>query len=212
MSDATRSAPTLPALLDTASKRMNNKSRTIQKVCEALLAGDKEEASSIARAEYPFTGEPSVGRKYKETESTQIFIRDGFVDRYSGERLIFPGALRLLSTLLPKEFPFQTNWKMSECHMVYWELSPTIDHIIPVARGDLDNETNWATTSMLRNSAKSNWTLEELGWRLLPPGDFRVWDGLIGWLMEYIRREPLHLQDRYIKRWYNAAVRAVNAV
>src|SRR5215216_163655 len=191
---------------------MNNKSRTIQKVCEALLAGDQESASSIARAEFPFTGEPPAGRKYKEAESTRIFIRDGFVDRYSGDRLIFPAALRLLSRLLPEEFPFQANWKMSECHIVYWELSPTVDHVVPVAKGGADDETNWVTTSMLRNSAKSNWTLEELGWTLLPPGDLSVWDGLTGWLVEYVSLEPEHLQDARIKRWYNAAVRALNAV
>ena len=191
---------------------MSSKSGTILKICDALLVGDKERAISIARTESPFTGEPSAGRKYKESESTRVFIRDGFIDRYSGERLIFPAALRLLSKLLPEEFPYQSNWKMSECHMVYWELSPTIDHIIPVARGGPDDETNWVTTSMLHNSAKSNWTLEELGWRLFPPGDFREWDGLIGWLVEYIKKEPQHLNDTNIKRWYNAAVRALNAV
>lgn len=24
------------------------------------------------------------------------------------------------------------NWKMSECHLAYWHLLPTIDHIIPI--------------------------------------------------------------------------------
>jgi hypothetical protein len=33
-----------------------------------------------------------------------VFARDGFVDRYSGERLVFPGTLRLLAKLLPNEF------------------------------------------------------------------------------------------------------------
>jgi hypothetical protein len=101
---------------------------------------------------------------------------------------------------------------MSECHIAYWELSPTIDHIVPVARGSADDEMNWITTSMLRNSAKSNWTLEELGWSLLPAGDFNEWDGLIGWFVEYIRHDPTQLAERPIKRWYNAAVRATNAV
>lgn len=51
---------------------------------------------------------------------------------------------------------------MSECHIVYWELFPTIDHIVPVARGGRNSEENWVSTSMLRNSAKFNGTLEEL--------------------------------------------------
>ena len=62
--------------------------------------------------------------------------------------------------------------------MMYWELFPTVDHIVPIARGGIDEESNWVTTSMLRNSMKSNWTLEELDWSLLPTGDLQEWDGL----------------------------------
>ena len=187
---------------------MTNKSETIKRVCEALLIGNKAQAASIARAEYPFEKPPFAGRKYKEFESTRIFKRDGFLDRYSGERLVFPGALRLLSQLLPDEFPFHPNWKMTVSHIVYWELTPTIDHVVPVARGGLDDETNWVTTSMLRNSAKSNWTLKELGWTLLPPGDPRNWDGLTDWFLEYTKNDPVHLQESYIRRWHSAAIRA----
>ena len=41
---------------------------------------------------------------------------------------------------------------MEECHSAYWELVPTIDHIIPIAIGGEDNLSNYATTSMLHNS------------------------------------------------------------
>ena len=61
-----------------------------------------------------------------------VFVRDGFIDRYSGAHLLFPGTIRLVSRLLPSEFPFHSKWKMSETHMIYWELSPTIDHVVPV--------------------------------------------------------------------------------
>jgi len=191
---------------------MNNRSETIKKVCEALRADDMELASSIAREEYPFERPTLAGRRYAELESTQIFVRDGFLDRYSGERLIFPAVLRLISRLLPNEFPAHPNWKMSESHIVYWELFPTVDHMIPVARGGLDDETNWVTTSMLRNSAKSNWTLEELGWTLLPRGDLKQWDGLVGWFLEYVESNPAHLSDPYIRRWHRAAVRVLKAI
>lgn len=128
---------------------MTNKSQTIQKVCDLLLASDRSGASQIAHTEYPFVIQTLAGRKYTELESTGIFIRDGFIDRYSGDRLVFPGVLRLISRLLPQEFPFHPNWKMSECHIAYWELSPTIDHVVPVARGGADDETNWITTLLI---------------------------------------------------------------
>ena len=177
----------------------------LTEICGTLIAGDGARASLIATTEYGYEKHPFSGRKYTEYESTQVFVRDGFLDRYTGGKLVFPGTLRLLSRLMPNEFPAHPNWKMSESHIVYWELFPTVDHVKSVARGGADNEANWVTTSMIRNSTKSNWTLEGLGWQLLPMGDFREWDGLVGWFMKYIEKDPTHLQDAYIKRWHRAA-------
>ena len=153
--------------------------------------------------------------------SLRLSLRAGLTRRLSAPRssfatgsliatrelsLSFRALLRLLSRLLPSEFPFHPNWKMTETHMVYWELFPTVDHIVPIARGGADDETNWATTSMLRNSAKSNWTLEELGWQLVPAGDLREWDGLLTWFVEFLKRNQSHLADKYIRRWHRAAL------
>jgi hypothetical protein len=190
----------------------NSKAQTIKAVCDSLLAGDAQAAGAVARSGYPFAPPQSTGRAYTEAECTAVFIRDGFIDRYSGTQLVFPGTLRLLSRLLPSEFPFHPNWKMTETHMVYWELFPTVDHIVPIARGGADDETNWATTSMLRNSAKSNWTLEELGWQLVPAGDLREWDGLLAWFVEFLKRNQSHLADKYIQRWHRAALEKIHIV
>ena len=95
--------------------------------------------------------------------------------------------------------------------MVYWERFPTVDHVMPVARGGADSEENWVTTSMLRNSAKSNWTLEELGWTVRPIDPSTGWDGLIRWFNEYLRERPEHLTDAYIARWHRAAKATVVA-
>ena len=89
--------------------------------------------------------------------------------------------------------------------MIYWELFPTIDHVVPVAREGADDESNWVSTSMLRNAAKSNWTLEELGWSLVPASDVRQWDGMTGWFIEYLKHDSLWLDDRYIRRWHRVA-------
>jgi hypothetical protein len=187
---------------------MHSKAQTIKAVCDSLLGGDPQTAAETARNGYPFAPAHSTGRVYTEAECTAIFVRDGFIDRYSGVQLIFPGTIRLLSRLLPVEFPFHPNWKMTETHMVYWELFPTVDHLLPVARGGSDDQKNWVTTSMLHNSAKSNCTLAELGWQLLPPGDFKQWDGLLGWFVTYLQQEQSHLSDTYIRRWHRAALAA----
>jgi len=98
----------------------------------------------------------------------------------SGDRLAFPPVLRLLSHLMPEDFPFHPHGKMDKCHIAHWALYPSIDHVVPVARGGGDEESNWVTTSMLRNMAKGQATLEELGWELGPPGCLEDWDGLMG--------------------------------
>ena len=172
----------------------------------ALRQGEMPKAREILRAEYPFLPISSERRRYTEVQSLQVFQRDGFIDRYSGQRLVFPGIFRLLSRLLPEEFPYNLNWKMAETHPAYWEIFPTIDHVLPVARGGPDDEGNWVTTSMLRNAAKANWTLEELGWTLCPVGSLTDWDGLTALFVDFVDVERSVLEDKYLQRWYNAAV------
>jgi hypothetical protein len=184
-----------------------DRSQVIQEASEAIARADINEAAVIVRRDYPFVKPAPSGRKATPTEATRVFLRDGFVDRYDGMRLVFPPVLRLISQILPEEFPFHPNWKMSECHVAFWELSATLDHVVPVARGGRDDETNWVCTSMLRNGVKSNWTLEELGWELLPPGDVDEWDGLLGWFVRFADSHKDFLQHPYLRRWHTAAVR-----
>lgn len=139
----------------------------------------------------------------------RTFLRDGFIDRYSGKRLVFPGTIRLLSLYLPREIPFHPNWKMAETHMSYWELFPTIDHIVPIARGGSDTDSNRVTTSMMRNAAKANWTMEELGWSLHPAGDLRQWNGLMKHFLALVEMDPAPLAEPYVKKWYDLAMEAM---
>jgi hypothetical protein len=188
-----------------------DRSAILAQCCASLSAGNTDSAAETLKRKYPFEPVAAVERKYGELEATRIFCRDGFIDRYSGTRLVFPGTLRLLSLRLPAEFPFHPNWKMSDTHEAFWELSPTVDHVIPVARGGADSEANWVTTSMRRNSAKSNWTLQELGWILQSPGSMTDWDGLLSWFVGEVAKEPTLLQHAHLRRWHKAAVAGLHA-
>jgi hypothetical protein len=190
---------------------MVDKAAVLVDVCDALSGNRPGEAGEILRERYRFVPLANVGRHYSLVQMLRIFRRDGFVDRYSGERLVCVAALRLISKRLPVQFPFQTNWRMDACHIAFWDLAPTIDHIRPVSRGGPDDVDNWATTSMLRNSAKSNFTLEELGWALHPPGDPNLWDGLLGWFIGQARAEPAILNDPYLRQWFNAYRTVISA-
>ena len=177
----------------------------IESVCKKLKQKKPEDAKKIIIKNLKFKPLDNAGRGYTEVEKTKVFLRDGFIDRYSGKKLVYQPVLRILSKEYPEIFPFHKNWKMSECHIAYWELVPTIDHKKPVSRGGEDEYKNWITTSQLGNSAKSNWTLEELGWKLKASGNLKNWDCMLVWFMEYVKENKMQ-KVSYIKNWYNAAL------
>jgi hypothetical protein len=84
--------------------------KVIELVCQALTQGARSEASAIAREQYPFVRSDTASRRYTAYQMTRVFWRDGFTGRYSGERLVFPGTLRVLGAVLPEEFPTHPNW------------------------------------------------------------------------------------------------------
>lgn len=175
-------------------------------VCSSLDQDDHEGARALLRSRFPFTPVAKATRRYTARDCLRVFFRDGFVDRYTGAQLVHPGALRLLSLVLPDEFPFHRNWDTGKTHFAFYELFPTVD-TLPVARGGLDINANWVTTSMMRNSAKAQWTLDELRWSLVPPGDLSLWDGLTGWFVQYLTAHPaLRRENQYIQQWFSATV------
>jgi hypothetical protein len=184
---------------------MAEKSITIADACAALNSGVRDQAISLLKRDYPFAPDPVTKRQYGPLESTRVFVRDGFTDRYTGERLIFPPVLRVISAELPLEFPYHPNWRTDVTHPAYWEVGATVDHLVPVSRGGADDDSNWITTSMARNSAKMNWTLAELGWSLQEPGNFKEWDGLIRWFLEYTKYRPKLIAGASLRQWHRAA-------
>lgn len=184
------------------------KALIIKNLCSLLLDEKKNECDDYANTNYPFANSSVSKRKYSKYEMCKVFLRDGSIDRYSSDKLLFPGLIKLLSIEFPHIFKYHTNWKMTETHTVYWELFPTIDHLIPIARGGQDIESNWITTSMIRNSAKSNWTLEELNWRLHDSGKLDIWDGLTNCFLDLTNKNQLYEKDSYLKAWKVALLRA----
>ena len=158
---------------------------TILEVCHCLSVEDKAEAKNIIEKEYKHCYLQYEKRLMSNIEKLQIYIRDGFIDRYNGKKLLFPNVLRIITAELGNEiFPFHTNWKMTDCHIAYWNYMPTYDHVLPIARGGIDKSENIVTTSQIMNSAKSNFLISELGWKLYEPGRIVEWDGMISWYIK----------------------------
>ena len=182
-----------------------DKSTVISEIVSMLLEGNETAAKTIIRQEYPHTYFELEKRTYTMTQKMNQFIRDGFIDRYTGKRLLNPGILKILSHYFPDEFPYHPHWKMDRTHIAYWELIPTLDHIYPIAKGGQDDEKNWVTTSMKNNSIKSNYTIDEIHWKLYPQGDIADWDGLTSVFLKFVDNDKELLRDGYIKSWYNVS-------
>ena len=179
---------------------------------DLLLSGNTRDAQALIVEHDPFVPTKIQGRNYSEKEKMQVFLRDGFVDRYSGKRLVNPGILKSITYFFPQDFSYHPHWKTTQCHRAYWELLPTVDHIVPIAHGGEDIFENWATTSMLNNSIKSNWTLEELRWDICPAGDLAEWDGLTKKFISLAEATPSILSDPYIRRWYNISKKMIDGI
>jgi hypothetical protein len=116
-----------------------------------------------------------------------------------------------MSHFLPGSFPYHKNGKMAKGHIAFWELLPTIDHIVPVARGGMDTEENWVCCSMISNSIKSNWLLRDLAWRLKEPGSLIDWDGMFFWFIRHVEEYQDLLRISYIKIWFNAGAEVAHS-
>ena len=196
---------------------MESKAGVLFDVCVALQVGDSRSAKETLRSRYPFVPVEKIVRRFSIGKSMDLFMRDGFTDRYTGNRLINPGVLRLLHVVLGDDFPAHPNWKVSETHFAFWELFPTVDHVLPLSRGGCDDESNWVTASMLSNQVKAQWTVDDLGWELHPAGAVKEWDGLSRWLVDYLAANPSVLAEAaephrgYIRRWLTATKAALEA-
>lgn len=116
-----------------------------------------------------------------------------------------PPVLYVLHAINLTVFPATRGWKTELTHPAFNALTATIDHVVPVTLGGADDESNWVTTSMARNFAKNNVTLEEIGWELWHPGKLSDWDGLLGWFADYCTENTKLLSHSAIKKWYAPA-------
>ena len=186
----------------------------IAAACHELGEARIDRARKIISSEYPFDPGQVEADHRKGLTSEQrmrIFARDGFIDRYFGNRLYFAGALRILSFVIPEEFPYHPNWKRTEGHDAYWQLQATIDHVTPLSKGGRHEEENLVTTSQLHNGAKGNRSLKEMiGWKLVHGGRMEDWDGMIKWYIEYIDQNPKWLKNSTLSDYYRMAKRVLD--
>lgn len=76
------------------------KIEVIERAANRLLQHNVAEARRTIETEYPFHKLTAQGRNYTDKEKMAQFVRDGFIDRYSGQKLVNPGILFVDSIMM----------------------------------------------------------------------------------------------------------------
>lgn len=86
--------------------------------------------------------------------------------------------MELLGDVYPDDFPFHPHWRGGQTHPAVLARSPVVDHLDPGSAGGswLDPD-NLVTACWPCNARKADFTLEQLGWELLPVAQ-TDWAGL----------------------------------
>lgn len=89
---------------------MEEKVFILKDIAELLNKNEFAKAEKEIDLKYAFTPVRNTGRKYSTMQKLNTFFRDGFINRYSGDKLVNPGMLRVISKLCPEKFPYHPNW------------------------------------------------------------------------------------------------------
>lgn len=76
----------------------------IEDILEEIKRDNIETGRRIILEEYPFQPTLIHTRQYSEKQKMEQFKRDGFIDRYTGEKLVNPGVLKVISFSILKSF------------------------------------------------------------------------------------------------------------
>lgn len=204
---------------------MVEKWEVVMDACLALSEEGRDSCIEVIRKGYPFDPrarprEVKGGDRHPERDGKadaidcwaddhyakmRVFCRDGFINRFTGEPLIFPAVLRLLSKELPRDFPFQQYWRPEGTHIAYHEMGALVTHLVPLSRGGKKEEENLVTTTMPYLLARTDKTIEESGWRLTWEGFVDEWDGMSTWYVDYVKDNEDLRDVNFLNLWFNAA-------
>ncbi|MGN0350125.1 MAG: hypothetical protein ACI4ES_00610 [Roseburia sp.] len=89
---------------------------------EQLLNGDAACAKSIIQEEYPHCPPAAKEKRhYTEKQKLEQFVKDGFIDRYSGKRLLNSGILKVIFIIFQKNFRISNTGRVPRQHLLIFQ-------------------------------------------------------------------------------------------
>jgi hypothetical protein len=140
------------------SMTISAKSTTIAAVCFGIGKGDYAQATSLLTRDYPFAPDPVSLRKDGAVEFNSC-VRSRWIHRsIYGRTPYCPRSPAFSCSRATDSLSVSFELESRRNSPSIWEMGAIVDHLVPVGRGGADDESNRITTSMARNSAKSNWS------------------------------------------------------
>ena len=220
------------------NSRLEAMVEVVTESCDLLLRDRAAAARELIKTLYPLESAPvppcnysgerlqepiqerRSPRRRSPIDVAMVFARDGYIDRYTGNRVIDPIVLRLLGDEqcgpLQAELPYHTNGGRGQpsrgkekkvCHQAGYELFASYEHVRPISVGGLDDIENLVTAAYDTNKEKGTQTWLPSA----PPGRLQDWDGLTGWLLEFTETHEF-TGPSDLKAWRSAIQRARTAV
>jgi len=150
----------------------------LRDVVGALIRRDRH-AADESMSTIAYQPPPVIPRRTPSVRRlAEIYDRDRYQCRYCGAKTVLIPVMRLIATAYPQEFPYHRHGKAGETHPAFDFSSASLDHVIPVTRGEdaLDHD-NIVTACWVCNRVKGNFPLDVLRWTLRDPAD-DTWRGL----------------------------------
>ena len=173
-------------------------SKTFSEALKCLLEADEDRARQFLKQVEPEPIERLARTSVGDAITVATYRRDNFTCRYCGRETIFLPVLRLLSEFFADLVPYHPAWKYGECHPAYMTHSTSLDHVVPLARGGANSESNLVTACAQCNYTKSSWLLSELGWDLKAVISSN-WDGLTGAYMQLAETSALPYHRKWLR-------------
>lgn len=125
-----------------------------------------------------YEGKLEIRKQFSITEQRKIFMRDTYLCRYCGVRVIDEKILKRMETMVGRDHFKSLGNSNADRHGIVFFFRATVDHVLPLSYGGQTTFDNGVTSCWNCNYGKYNALLEQMD--ILDPRELTL-DKELGW-------------------------------